>query len=152
LWYISTTENHLMGSCVVCGDQLAGRQRKYCSRSCKNRSTNTKNQSYRAQQARGLRRKIRLVQFMGGECSICGYGANYSALEFHHRRRATKQFQLDLRSLSNRSWRQIVLEAQKCQLLCSNCHKEIHNPKMNATELKKPGKARLFPSPAGAGS
>ena len=120
-----------MGSCVQCGVSLSGRQTKFCSRECKNRSTNTQHQSYDAQQARGLRRKIRLVQSMGGYCHRCRYGKNLAALEFHHADPETKAFSLDLRSLSNRSWQAIVVEARKCELLCSNCHKELHNPYLN---------------------
>ena len=59
---------------------------------------------------------------------LSGYDRNLAALEFHHRDSRTKQFQLDLRSLSNRSWQVIAAEAAKCVLVCSNCHKEIHNP------------------------
>ena len=64
----------------------------------------------------------------GGSCISCGYDKNTSALEFHHRVPADKSFQLDLRSLSNRSWANILSEVKKCDLLCSNCHKELHNP------------------------
>ena len=39
-----------------------------------------------------------------------------------------KGFNLDLRALSNRTWAGILNEANKCELVCSNCHKEIHNP------------------------
>ncbi len=59
---------------------------------------------------------------------MCGYDKNYAALEFHHKVPIEKLFQLDLRSLSNRSWDAILEEAKKCQLLCSNCHAEYHNP------------------------
>ena len=59
---------------------------------------------------------------------MCGYDRNYSALEFHHRRPDSKKLQLDLRSLSNRSWNMILEEARNCDLVCSNCHHEIHNP------------------------
>ena len=124
-------EGLLMGRCVECGGSLSGRQTKFCSRVCKNRSTNANNQSYDAQQARGLRRKIRLVRRMGCRCQQCGYGRNLAALEFHHSIPATKSFSLDLRSLSNRSWRAIESEVRKCELLCSNCHKEVHNPQLN---------------------
>jgi hypothetical protein len=39
-----------------------------------------------------------------------------------------KRFPLDLRSLSNRRWEEIVAEVSRCVLLCSNCHAEEHNP------------------------
>ena len=69
-----------------------------------------------------------LVELLGGACTICGYCKNYAALEFHHEQPELKDFSLDLRALSNRSWAIILAEVQKCQLLCSNCHAETHNP------------------------
>jgi hypothetical protein len=49
-------------------------------------------------------------------------------LEFHHLNPKKKRFSLDLRSLSNRRWEEIVEEVSRCILLCSNCHAEEHNP------------------------
>lgn len=49
-------------------------------------------------------------------------------MEFHHVDPASKHFQLDLRSLSNRRWSSVAEEATKCVLLCANCHAELHNP------------------------
>ena len=115
---------HVVGvrRCSTCGSKLRGRQREFCSRQCKNADTNKRLQSYVAQQTRGRKRKILLVQMLGGKCTLCGYNSNYSALEFHHRRPAEKEFPLDLRSLSNRSWSVILQESRKCSLVCSNCH------------------------------
>ena len=130
-----------MGNCVVCESSLRGRQTKYCSRKCKNDFGNNRFQSYMAQQRRGRSRKLELVRLKGNTCGRCGYGRNFSALEFHHRNPDSKKFQLDLRSLSNRSWAKILNEAQKCDLVCSNCHKEIHNP----TSLMQRQKNRAMP-------
>jgi hypothetical protein len=33
-----------------------------------------------------------------------------------------------MRSLANLQWELILEESRKCQLLCSNCHAEHHNP------------------------
>ena len=114
--------------CVQCGEELKGRQKKYCSRKCKNTFLNVNFQSYQAQQNRGRIRKIELVKLKGGRCTKCGYERNFAALELHHKNPGEKLFQLDLRSLSNRKWELILLEAEKCLLLCSNCHAELHNP------------------------
>ena len=114
--------------CIICQKTLSGRQRKYCSRNCKNADTNHRHQSYLAQQQRGRERKLKLIEMAGGNCARCGYCANYAALEFHHLDEALKSFQLDLRSLSNRSLEVVLEEFEKCQLLCSNCHAELHNP------------------------
>ncbi len=114
--------------CIVCNIPLRGRQRKFCSRECKNQSGNLSYQSYLAQQKRGRIRKLELIRMNRGSCEKCGYDRNYAALEFHHVDSDKKFFQLDLRSLSNRKWSVIVKEAEKCILLCSNCHAELHNP------------------------
>lgn len=116
-----------MSICTVCRRALVGRQRKFCSLRCKNKDTNNRNQSYAAQQTRGKSRKLRLIEQMGSMCSRCGYARNFAALEFHHKDPQSKGFQLDLRSLSNRSWGSIRAEARKCILVCANCHAEIHN-------------------------
>ena len=117
-----------MGTCVICSSALTGRQRKFCSRKCKNQDTNSVHQSYLAQQQRGRQRKLQLIQLKGKRCGHCGYGRNHAALEFHHLDWRTKAFPLDLRSLSNRRWSEVLVEAEKCVLLCSNCHAEVHNP------------------------
>ena len=112
---------------------MAGLQRKYCSRKCKNDYNNLIYQSYIAQQKRGHNRNIRLLALKGGECEACGYKKNSAALEFHHSDPQTKSFQLDLRSISNRKWEVVEAEARKCILLCSNCHAEYHHPECDLT-------------------
>ena len=117
-----------MSECVQCGKALNGRQRRYCSRQCKNSYSNQTCQSYQSQQSRGRSRKVELIKYKGSECESCGYKKNFAALEFHHVDPKTKLFQLDLRSSSNRRWEVVLKEADKCRLLCSNCHAELHNP------------------------
>ena len=115
-------------ACEVCGRPLQGRQTRFCCRTCKNRNLNYHHQSYISQRSRAIASKKRLVRMMGGSCSRCGYGRNLAALEFHHVDPSSKSFSLDARTLANRSWALVSGEALKCQLLCSNCHAEIHNP------------------------
>lgn len=115
-------------SCAVCGKALKGRQRRYCSRKCKNSDTNNRHQNYVSQQARGLRRKLALVAERGGRCERCGYRKNYAALAWHHIDPDQKSFELDLRAMSNRSDEALASEAAKCRLLCANCHAEVHHP------------------------
>ena len=118
-------------SCLVCEAKLSGRQTKFCSRRCKNASTNNKHQNYVTQQQRGRERRLLLIQRKGGRCEQCGYDRNKAALAFHHLDPAAKSFPVDLRSCSNTSWDALVTEAQKCMLLCLNCHSEIHNPEFS---------------------
>ena len=71
---------------------------------------------------------MELIRLKGAKCEYCGYNKNYAALEFHHPNPYEKNFQLDIRTLSNRRWDAVIIEAKKCLLLCSNCHAEEHNP------------------------
>ena len=111
--------------CIICQKDLTGKQTKFCSTRCRNQA----HQSYEQQQVRGHKRKSRLIQLFGGKCSLCGYSKNYGALCFHHTR--DKVFQLDIRNCSNRRWQALLEEATKCELVCSNCHNEIHYPHLN---------------------
>jgi hypothetical protein len=70
-----------------------------------------------------LRRKA--LDFLGGKCSVCGYYKCYSALDFHHKEPELKEF--DWKHLQRHSWKTIEEELNKCVLLCSNCHRELHN-------------------------
>jgi endogenous inhibitor of DNA gyrase (YacG/DUF329 family) len=128
-------------TCSTCGSPLTGRQRRFCSRRCKNADTNHRHQSYLSQQSRGWRRKIGLLEQYGGACSRCGYARNLAALVWHHVDPGLKSFSLDLRSLSNRSESEIRSEVGKCIVLCANCHAEVHHPQFNVfspDRTKKP--------------
>lgn len=83
---------------------------------------------YLKQRERALVRKLEIIKLKGGKCEKCGYDKNIAALELHHLSPKDKSFQLDGRHLSNTAKEKIVEEAEKCILLCSNCHKELHHP------------------------
>ena len=65
------------------------------------------------------------IEYKGGKCAICGYSKCSGALEFHHLDKTSKDFGLSVRGLT-RSWKKIQIESDKCILVCSNCHREIH--------------------------
>jgi hypothetical protein len=125
------------GKCQICGKELTGLQRKFCSTKCKSRDTNSRHQTYQCQQKRGLERKKKLVEAKGGCCEVCGYNKNYAALEFHHVDPSAKEFNLDMRKLSNSTWGRILKEVEKCQLICSNCHAETHHPGLSIKKDEK---------------
>lgn len=118
--------------CVICGTELTGSKKMFCSNNCKQKhhynQTKSNPNSYFTQVIRGYRRKLKLIDSKGGKCEICGYDKNIAALEFHHIDSSQKEFSLDARRLSNSKWDSLIEEANKCILLCSNCHREIHNP------------------------
>lgn len=73
------------------------------------------------------RRKLKqmVVEYKGGICIICGYKKYVGAFDLHHLDSAQKDFGLSTRGLT-RSWEKIKAEADKCILVCANCHREIH--------------------------
>lgn len=98
------------------------RRKDYYEANKKKLNTN----SARRQHERGLARKKEVMSLLNlTGCVICGYNKCLSALEFHHVH--DKEFQLDKRSLSNRTLDSVLKEAKKCVLLCSNCHREYHH-------------------------
>lgn len=58
------------------------------------------------------------------ECGICGYNKCLSALDLHHLDSSAKEFNISSGDVNN--WAALCAEAQKCVLLCSNCHREVH--------------------------
>jgi transposase len=68
--------------------------------------------------------KRTLVEEAGGCCAICGYSRCLQALHFHHVDPMTKFFHLGERGHA-RALERSRREAQKCVLLCGNCHAEV---------------------------
>lgn len=84
---------------------------------------------YAYQQERSKERKRKVIELMGGKCSRCGYCRNYAALEFHHLDPSKKEINISGNGLKG-SWKRLIVELKKCVLVCSNCHREEHNPDM----------------------
>ena len=68
--------------------------------------------------------KQKLVEYKGRECQICGYNKSLNALHFHHLNPDEKDFSISGKSLS---FEKLKGEVDKCILVCSNCHSEIHD-------------------------
>jgi hypothetical protein len=119
--------------CLFCSQDLTGKKMKFCSSKCKTdwnyaNGTEENPNTLQRQKRVSKERKLALIEMMGGGCSICGYNKNLAALSFHHRSPENKTFNLDSRKLSNTRMESILEEVKKCDLVCCNCHAEIHNP------------------------
>ena len=73
-----------------------------------------------------IRKKEKLIKIFGGKCKICGYNKYVGALDFHHLNPKTKSFALSVKGLCY-SWNTVKKEAEKCIILCKNCHTEVEN-------------------------
>lgn len=69
------------------------------------------------------RTKEKLVIYKGGKCERCEYNKCIDALSFHHLDPSQKDF-----AISGKSWsyERLKNEVDKCMMLCSNCHIEVH--------------------------
>ena len=81
------------------------------------------------------RYKLRLVEYKGGKCEICGYDKCVDALEFHHLNPNEKDFSLTCGD--TRSFEKLKSESDKCILVCANCHREIHAEERNRQRKEK---------------
>ena len=70
-----------------------------------------------------------LIAYKGGKCERCGYDKSSRALEFHHLNPSEKDFGIS--KVLTRSIQSLKEEADKCILLCSKCHAEIHDELFN---------------------
>lgn len=59
-------------------------------------------------------------------CSICGE-THPACIEFHHKDPVIKEIGLSRVGSNGWSIKKIEREIAKCQVVCSNCHKKIHN-------------------------
>jgi hypothetical protein len=69
--------------------------------------------------------KAKGVEYKGGKCQNCGYEKSIWAMDFHHKSKNEKTFNISRYSCL--SWDRIRIELDKCILLCSNCHRELHH-------------------------
>jgi hypothetical protein len=70
--------------------------------------------------------KLMLVEEAGGACRICGYARNMRALHFHHVEPSQKRHEINGKGVAI-AIEKLRVEAQKCVLLCSNCHAEVED-------------------------
>ncbi len=81
------------------------------------------NDKYRRWQKKTRKqRKQKLIDMLGGQCSRCGYHKCTAALQFHHV--GEKDFAIGYWLMGK--WDRVLKEAKKCELVCANCHAEIH--------------------------
>lgn len=86
-------------------------------------------------------KKLKLIEYGGGKCSICGYSKCPSALVFHHIDPSKKNFTIS--SYLTCSIETIYEEINNCILLCANCHAEIHDGMTSLPNVEKKNHIRV---------
>ena len=103
--------------CKHCGETDKNKFVDWCYTLCKS-CNNIRSSKYVVQ------RKLDCIKYKGGKCSICGYNKYYGALEFHHLDPNIKEN--GKQAITNIKKEFLYEELDKCVLLCSNCHREVH--------------------------
>lgn len=76
-----------------------------------------------------VEKRDRLLHYRGGQCVNCGLkhdGTNGFVLDLHHLDESTKLFALNTTN-ANRTMKTLHEEADKCIILCANCHRLEHH-------------------------
>jgi hypothetical protein len=95
-------------------DKTDGRPYPYCKKCHHARSSLSQKKT-----------KQSCVDYKGGMCVICRYDTYVGALEFHHLDPSQKDFNIS--SKKNSGFGPMMkAELDKCILLCSCCHREVH--------------------------
>lgn len=87
-------------------------------------------------------RKRIAIELKGGKCQNpnCplpnhGIGLDPCCFDFHHRNPMEKDF--NLKSLHSFTWDVVLIELEKCDLLCAICHRLEHKTNSLAKQLRK---------------
>ena len=123
-------------SCLICGKDFTP----------KNPAANNRQCCYNCmpdgvQLTRGMF-LAKIKEHLGGRCIKCGYDKCLKALEFHHLDPSKKDFTI---SNDHFKLKEAVEEVKKCILICSNCHKELHDNLWTIDELNLEEKEEVEP-------
>ena len=78
--------------------------------------------------------KEKMYCIKGNKCSICGYDKCKDALDLHHMNKDDKKFSISS-FWGHKSWDELEKELEKCILICSNCHRELHSKDRNKLSI-----------------
>lgn len=104
--------------CYICKPY---KERPLCAKCGKQHHNKSCKPGY--QYRRDLKKKA-LIDYKGGKCERCDYSKCKRALHFHHLDNNNKTFSIS--QFYFKSLDELKIEVDKCQLLCSNCHMELH--------------------------
>jgi hypothetical protein len=68
------------------------------------------------------------MALLGNKCNACKTeynGKNAPIFEFDHVDPSLKEAQI-MRIITSRKWSEVVVELNKCRLMCANCHNLRH--------------------------
>jgi len=119
-------------------DRLNEQRRLYYQQN--KEAINARNKKYREENkgkvAEGKKKqyqhyRVQWIEYLGSlvelKCRDCGYDKTFVALDFHHVK--DKVFHITsmmMKALTEKNKQLMKEEVEKCVVLCSNCHRELH--------------------------
>ena len=129
--------------CTICSTKLLGLQKKFCSAKCSKLRWRRDNlERVRAATTIANRRNTKtrkdfVNNLKDNPCTDCGIKYPYYVMDFDHVRGEKVMHIGDIRHYG---WGKIKAELEKCELVCSNCHRaRTHNRREKARELSAKG-------------
>jgi len=87
-------------------------------------------------------RKLKCILHLGRACWNCGYNRCLDALDFHHLPEYEKLYDISW-GIKRYPFEHVMVELEKCALLCANCHRETH-ANLGKWQLRDIDKDELF--------
>ena len=79
-------------------------------------------------------KRVKAIRMIGGECIKCKE-SRFWVLDFHHPDSDKKDFTIN--TLGEARWTRFWAEASKCQIVCANCHADMHGGYGRNYEVKR---------------
>jgi len=113
--------------CCLCGTNQRPHEAlglcKRCYNQTKQRTTWNQRRKEKRRQGRLKYEELKA----GKQCLSCNE-SHPACLDFHHKDGTVKSDRIS-KMLGRYSWKRILKEIEKCDVLCSNCHRKFHYPK-----------------------
>lgn len=112
-------------NCSICGDELL-ESNSYKRKNRKDKFAYCKKCASKQAIEKSRQLKLECIAYKGGKCQNCGYNKYAGALDFHHRDPSQKDFAICKRLRVAKLNETLKRELDKCDILCANCHREVH--------------------------
>ena len=109
--------------CKCCGKELPLDDFNYWNKQKGTRMTICKECEHEKSRQKREHKKNLLIELKEVGCCICGE-TDPVCLDFHHYDQSEKEFNIS--QALTKSVKDMLLEASKCVVVCSNCHRKIH--------------------------